>query len=162
MKSTSIKCRLFVHSIEGVILDHFFVPVFLHILIWWDPCDPSLWSLEDVSPQHRHDILCKPQFCRFFLLFFKFNSILPNVVFKFLSLTFSFHSSCCFNFSLVLPWLISLPTYFCYLPFTLFCIKIQFVISLVIFHIKRTSFRITSFIQFLIRHANCTKSEVYH
>ena len=97
-----------------------------------------------------------------FFFFFKFNPILPNAVFKFLSLTFSFHSSCCFNFSLVLPWLISLPTYFCYLPFTLFCIKIQFVISLVIFHIKRTSFRITSFIQFLIRHANCTKSEVYH
>ena len=87
MKSTSIKCRLFVHSTEGVILDHFFVPVFLHILIWWDPCDPSLWSLEDVSPQHRHDILCKPQFCRFFLLFLKFNPILPNVVFKFLSLS---------------------------------------------------------------------------
>ena len=39
------------------------------------------------------------------------------MVFKFLSLTFSFRSSCYFYFSLVLPWLISLSIYFRYLPF---------------------------------------------
>ena len=42
------------------------------------------------------------------------------MVFKFLSLTFSFHSLCYIYFSLMLSWLGNLSIYFCYLPFALY------------------------------------------
>ena len=51
--------------------------------------------------------------------FFQLYPIIPNMVFKFLSLTFSSHSSCYFYSNLVLSWLINLSTYFCYLHFAL-------------------------------------------
>ena len=66
-------------------------------------------------------------------IFLKLCLIMRNMVFKFLSLNFSFHSSCYFYFSLFLSWLIDFSTYFCYLPFAL--LSLYFLLFCVAFWI---------------------------
>ena len=51
--------------------------------------------------------------------FFNLYPIIPNIAFKSLSLTFSFHSSYSFYFDLMLSWLISPSTHFSYFLFAL-------------------------------------------
>ena len=84
-----------------------------------NPCNPLLGSREDVSLQHRYDIMQTTilSICSSFLFYFQLYPIIQNIVFKFLSVTFSFCSSC--YFSLVLAWLISISIHFCCLPFIL-------------------------------------------
>ena len=85
-------------------------------------------------------ILCKTQFHRFVLLFLQC-PIIPNMVFKFLSLTFSFHSSYYFHFSEVKLFALcslifvrcTLLVTFCLLLLTFCSLLITFCLLLVTF-----------------------------
>ena len=60
-----------------------------------NPCNPLLGSREDVSLQHRYDIMQTTilSICSSFLFYFQLYPIIQNIVFKFLSVTFSFCSA---------------------------------------------------------------------